>query len=218
MTAPDPQPTAARRRWSPAIARLVARLLRSASVLTSILLGIVSLLIAFSAFQSSQYSDIANERDSLANRMSTDAINESQHAFADHITDAQVWVQITASGDSLDSSVLTPLLSERWLDAARRYEAQGFGTDVLPIDGRYLAELEVATTGYRDRIEDVYDQAREAGTISSRLTGSTVIYSAALLLLTVASTTERRGMKLGLNVVAVVIMTVAVVIGFARII
>jgi hypothetical protein len=218
MTAPDPEPTAARRRWSPAIARLLARMLRSAGVLTSILLGIVSLLIAFSAYQASQYSDIANERDSLANRMSTDAINASQQAFADHITDAQVWVQIAASGESLDSSSLTPLLSERWLDAALRYEAQGYGTEVLPIDGRYLAELEVATTGYRDRIEDVYDQAREAGSISSRLTGASVIYSAALLLLTVASTTERRAMKLGLNIVAAVIMGVAVVIGFARII
>jgi hypothetical protein len=218
MTAPDPEPTAARRRWSPAIARLLARLLRSASVLTSILLGIVSLLIAFSAWQASQYSDRANERDSLANRMTTAAINESQKEFADHLTDTQVWVQIAQSGDSLDASPLTPLLSERWLDAARRYEAQGFGTDVLPIDARYQAELAVATTGFKDRIQDVYEQARQYGSISARLTGASVIYSAALLLLTVASTSERRGTKLGLNVVALVIISVAVVIGFAKII
>ncbi len=193
-------------------------MLRSASVLTAILLGIVSLLIAFSAFQASQYSDRANERDSLANRMTTAAINESQNAFANHLTDTQVWVQIAASGETLDSSPLTGLLSEQWLDAARRFEAQGYGTDVLPIDQRYEAELRVATTGFQDRIQDVYEQARQYGSISSRLTGASVIYSAALLLLTVASTTARRGMKLGLNVVAIVIMTVAVVIGFARII
>lgn len=216
MTAPDP--TRTRRRWSPAIARLLARMLRSASLFTSILLGIVSLLIAFSAWQAAQYSDRANERDSLANRMTTAAINESQDAFADHLTDTQVWVQIAASGESLDTSPLTPLLSERWLDAARRYQAQGYGTDVLPVDQRYEAELRVETTGFQDRIQDVYEQARQYGSISSRLTGASVIYSAALLLLTVASTSARPGMKLGLNVVALVIMVVAVVIGFARII
>lgn len=221
MTAPDPLPAPAAprppRRWSPAIARLAARLLRSANVLTSILLGIVSLLIAFSAYQASQYSDIANERDSLANRMSTDAINASQEAYAESVSDTAVWVQITASGLSLDESPLTGLLSDRWLDAARRFEAQGYGTDVLPIDSRYVAELGVTAAGYAERIKDVYDQARVAGSISSRLTGASVIYSAALLLLTVASTTERRGMKLGLNIVAAVIMVVAVLIGFAPI-
>jgi hypothetical protein len=217
MSAPDPVPTPARRRWSPVVARFLANLLRSASVLTSILLGIVSLLIAFSAYQASQYSDYANERDSLANRMTTDAINKSQEAYAQATSDSQVWVQIAASGATLDESPLTGLLSPRWLDAARRFEAQGYGTDVLPIDSRYQAELEVATTGYRDRIEDVYEQARIAGSISSRLTGASVIYSAALLLLTVASTTERRGRKLGLNVVAAVIMVIALLIGFAPI-
>lgn len=221
MTGPDPlpAPVAARRarRWSPAFARMLARLLRSAHVLTSILLGIVSLLIAFSAWQSSQWSDAANYYDSLANRMSSDALDDSQAAYAESTRDATVWVQIAASGDTLDSSPLTSLLSDRWLDAARRFEAQGYGTDILPIDARYLAELTVKTTGNRERIEDVYDKARNAGSISSRLTGASVIYSAALLLLTVASTTESRGRKLGLNTVAAVIMVVALLIGFAPI-
>ena len=217
MTALDPVPTPARRRWSPLVARFLARMLRSASVLTSILLGIVSLLIAFSAYQASQYADYANERDSLANRMTTDAINASQEAYAQATSDSAIWVQIAASGATLDESPLTGLLSERWLDAARRFEAQGYGTDVLPIDARYQAELEVATVGYRDRIDDVTEQAREAGSISSRVTSASVIYSAALLLLTVASTTERRGRKLGMNIVAAVVMVLALFVGFATI-
>jgi hypothetical protein len=221
MTAPDPLPAPASprrtRRWSPSFARMLARLLRSANVLTSILLGIVSLLIAFSAWQSSQWSDEANYYDSLANRMSSDAIQETQEAYAESVSDSAVWVQITVSGLSLDESPLTGLLSERWLDAARRFEAQGYGTDVMPIDARYLAELGVTAEGYSERIKDVYDKARNAGSISSRLTGASVIYSAALLLLTVASTTESRGRKLGLNTVAAVIMVVALLIGFAPI-
>lgn len=217
MTAADPTPPAARRRWSPSLARILARLLRSANVLTSILLGVVSLLIAFSAFQASQWSDYANERDSLANKMSTDAIGRSQDALAEHLTDTQVWLQIAGSGEDLDSSPLAGLLSDRWVDAVRRSEAQGNGTDVLPTDARYFEELRASTDGYADQISTVFDQARRAGTISSRLTGASVIYSAALLLLTVASTTERRGTKLGLNVVAVGIIVVAVIIGFAPI-
>ncbi|HWH97236.1 MAG TPA: hypothetical protein VNS80_02615 [Pseudolysinimonas sp.] len=214
MTASDPEPTAARRRWSPAIARLLARMLRSASLFTSILLGVVSLLIAFSAFQSSYYSDLANDNLALANRMSTDAINQSQSDLAEHLTDTQVWVQIATSGESLDSSPLTGLLSDRWLDAARRFEAQGHGTDVLPTDQRYFDELHVESIAHRDRIKAVFARAGEYGATSSRLTGASVIYSAALLLLTVASTAGRSGIKLGLNVVAVVIMVVAILIGF----
>lgn len=217
MTADHPSTTPARRRWSPSLARLLARLLRSAGVLTSILLGVVSLLIAFSAFQASQWSDLANERNSLANKMSTDAIAESQESVSEHLTDTQLWLQIVNAGDTLDSSPLADLLSERWVDAVGRAEAQGIGTEVLPTDGRYFAELNVSAQAYAHQIARVYDQARRAGTISSRLTGASVIYSAALLLLTVASTTERRGTKLGLNVVAVVIIVVALVIGFAPI-
>lgn len=216
MSAPDPIPTTARRRWSPAIARLFARLLRSANVLTSILLGVVSLLIAFTAWQSSVYSDKANDDLALANRISTDAIGASQDAVAERLSDSQVWVQIAASGATLDESPLTPLLSERWLDAARRFEAQGFGTDVLPIDTRYLDEMDVESQAYSAQIKSVYARAGNYSALSSRLTGASVIYSAALLLLTVASTTERRGTKLGLNTVAVVIIVVAVVIGFVR--
>jgi hypothetical protein len=215
MTAPDPAPTTTRRRWSPAIARLLARMLRSASLFTSILLGIVSLLIALSAFLASTYSDLANDDLALANRMSTDAINQSQADLADHLTDTQVWVQIVSSGEGIDASPLTGLLSDRWLDAARRYEAQGFGTDVLPTDQRYFDELRVESVAYSDRIKAVYARAGGYGAASSRLTGASVIYSAALLLLTVASTAARSGIKLGLNVVAVVIMVVAVLIGFA---
>lgn len=214
MTAPEPEPTAASRRWSPAIARLLARMLRSASLFTSILLGVVSLLIAFSAFMASYYSDQANDDLALANRMSTDAINQSQDNLADHLTDTQVWVQIATSGESLDASPLTGLLSDRWLDAARRYEAQGYGTEVLPTDQRYFDELQVESVAHSDRIKTVYARAGEFGAASSRLTGASVIYSAALLLLTVASTSARSGIKLGLNVVAVVIMIVAVLIGF----
>lgn len=189
-------------------------MLRSASLFTSVLLGIVSLLIAFSAFQASLASDKANDNLALANRMSTDAINQSQADLADHVTDTQVWVQIAASGDTLDASPLTGLLSERWLDAARRFEAQGYGTNVLPTDRRYFDELEVESVAYADRIKAVYATAGAASASSSRLTGASVIYSAALLLLTVASTAARSGIKLGLNVVAVVIMVVAILIGF----
>jgi len=148
--------------------------------------------------------------------MSTDAIGASQDALAERLSDTQVWVQIAASGQTIDESPLTPLLSDAWLDAARRFEAQGFGTDVLPIDARYLDELAVDNQAYSAQIKRVYARASGYSALSSRLTGASVIYSAALLLLTVASTTERRGMKLGLNTVAVVIIVVAVVIGFGR--
>jgi hypothetical protein len=232
MTTPDPAPATPspavaatpetparpgrpRRRWSPAVARVGARVLRSAHVLTAVLLGVVSLLIAFSAYQASQWSDFANDRQALANRMSTDAVDASQDALAEQLTDTQVWVQIVASGETLDTSPLASLLSPTWVDAVRRAEAQGLGDTVLPTDARYLQEMNARSEAYATQIRTVYGEASEAGSISSRLTGASVIYSAALLLLTVASTTERRGAKLALNVVAAVIIVVALVIGLA---
>ena len=60
-----------------------------------------------------------------------------------------------------------------------------------------------------------YDAARDAGSISARLTGASVIYSAALLLLTLASSTARHSAKLALNGAALFIIVVAVLIGWS---
>lgn len=187
------------------------------SIVTSALLGTVSLLIAFSAFQASQYSDAANRYDSLANRQSVDSLNQSQADFAEHLQDVQIWMQIIASGEDPATSPLRPLLSERWLEAVDRAAALKGGdvTATLPIDDRYYQELTIESLAYEVMIDDAYEQAREAGRISARLTGASVIYSAALLLLTLASSTSRHSAKLALNGTAAFIIVVAVLIGWA---
>ena len=190
---------------------------RWSRILTSALLGTVSLLIAFTAFQASVYSDRANDFDSLANRQSVDSLNQSQADYAEHLQDVQIWLQIVASGDDPATSSLTSLLSERWLEAVDRADALKSGdvTASLPIDDRYFEELTIESQAYALAITESYDTARSAGSISSQLTGATVIYSAALLLLTLAASTARPSARLALNGTAVFIIIVAVLIGWA---
>ena len=190
---------------------------RWSRILTSALLGTVSLLIAFTAFQASQYSDFANQMDSLANRQSVDSLNQSQADYAEHLQDVEIWLQIVASGDDPATSPLTSLLSARWLEAVDRAEALKSGdlTAELPIDDRYFEELTIESLAFEQAIDESYDQAREAGSYSARLTGASVIYSAALLLLTLASSTARHSAKLALNGAALFIIVVAVLIGAA---
>ncbi len=190
---------------------------RWSRILTSALLGTVSLLIAFTAFQASVYSDRANDFDSLANRQSVDSLNQSQTDYAEHLQDVQIWLQIVASGEDPATSPLTPLLSERWLDAVDRANALKSGdvTASLPIDDRYFEELTIESEATTLLIKETYTAARDAGGTSARLTGATVIYSAALLLLTLAASTARPSARLALNGTAVFIVIVAVLIGLA---
>lgn len=190
------------------------RVLRGSHLLTSILLGVVSLLIAFSAYLASQYSDRASERDSLANRMSTDAIRQGQEDYAEHATDTAIWLQVVAAGGRWEDDPRAALLSSRWTDSVRRTEARGFDVlAVVPTDDLYFAQLQVRAEAYAQQVATTYEEARQAGVVSARLTGASVIYSAALLLLTIASTTERRGVRVALNVVAAVIIVIAVALG-----
>lgn len=185
------------------------------------LLGSVSLLIAFTAFQASQYSDEAARLDSVANRISVDTINQFQDAYAQNQTDLQVWLQIVASGRSVDESPLAALLSPGFLDAIERDQARkgtAVSSDlVLPTDDRYWDELTVAAQSKNDQLEQAYEAARKAGAISARLTGASVIYSAALLLLTLGASTTRHGTRLALSAAAAVIILIAIVIGAAPI-
>ena len=190
---------------------------RWSRVLTSALLGTVSLLIAFTAFQASWYSDAANRFDSLANRQSVDSLNQTQEDYAEHLQDVEIWLQIVASGEDPATSPLLSLLSPRWLEAVDRAEALKSGdvTASLPVDDRYFNELTIESEAFSLAIDESYDAAREAGSYSARLTGASVIYSAALLLLTLASSTARHSAKLALNGAALFIVVVAVLIGAA---
>lgn len=190
---------------------------RWSRILTAALLGTVSLLIAFTAFQASQYSDAANRLDSLANRQSVDSLNQSQSDYSEHLQDVQIWLQIVASGDDPSTSPLLSLLSPRWLEAVDRAEGLKSGdlTASLPIDDRYFEELTIESQAYDFAIDQAYENARVAGSISARLTGASVIYSAALLLLTLASSTSRQSARLALNGAAMFIIVVAILIGAA---
>jgi len=191
--------------------------MRQSGVLTSILLGVVSLLIALFAYLSSQYADMSADDDSLANQISIDSTSETQKDYAEHLSDTQIWTQIVASGQTVDESPLGKLLSQRWLDAVERY-GEIPGNDVttgLPTDDRYFQELTIKSKAYEDAVKRASASARDAGATSSRLTGATVVFSAALLLLTVASSTRRDGPKLALNGAALAIMVIAVLIGLS---
>ena len=219
--APPPQPPVRRARGSVGGVRKrlddwVTSSGRWSRILTSALLGTVSLLIAFTAFQASQYSDKANQFDSLASRQIVDSLGQAQTDYTEHLQDVQIWLQILQSGADPATSPLTSLLSPRWLEAVDRAEALKSGdlTVGLPIDDRYYEELTIESLAFEQAIDESYKQARIAGSISAQLTGASVIYSAALLLLTLASSTSRQSAKLALNGAALFIVVVAVLIGW----
>jgi hypothetical protein len=224
QTAPGDRPAAPSPRDRPhglreRLTRFVDSAAKGSNILTSVLLGAVSLLIAFTAFQASQYSDEAARLDSVANRISVDTINQYQDAYAQNQTDIQVWLQIVASGQSVDESPLAAILSPGFLDAIERDQARKGTTDsgklVLPTDDRYWDELTVSAQSKNDQLEQAYYAARTAGSISARLTGATVIYSAALLLLTLGASSGRHGTRLALSGAAAAIIVVAILIGAA---
>lgn len=200
------------------ISHLFGSAARRSNILTSALLGAVSLLIAFTAFQASQYSDEAARLDSVANRISVDTITQYQDAYAENQRDLAIWLQIVGSGQTVDESPLASLLSPRFLDAVEREQARkgsSSGALSLPTDDRYWQELTISAQSKNHQLEEAYEAARTAGAISARLTGASVIYSASLLLLTLGASSARHGTRLALSVAAAVIIVIALVIGAA---
>ena len=107
-----------------------------------------------------------------------------------------------------------------WLDALERAGADGGdftadGSYLLPLDQRYYDELTIKSRAQLDQMTQAYDAARTADSVSSRITGSSIMYSAALLLLTVATTTDRKSGRFALNSAALAIMVVAIIVGWA---
>ncbi len=192
----------------------------ASGVMTSILLGVASVLTAFAAFQASEYSDYAGELDLLANRIAVDNINQAQQNWTEHAVDTGIWLQIAARGETIEESPLGGLLSQRWIDAVERVDSAGedVGADgrlALPLDDRYFEELGVEANAYLDALERAYNDARQADDTATRITTASILYSVALLLLTVASTTSHAVGRLGLHTSAVAVIVVAFIVGLA---
>lgn len=199
------------------MARLTAHSLRRSSVLTSVLLGVVSLLIAFFAFQASLASNTSQDLQAVVGRLTVQQTEQSQADYADHVSDTVIWAQIFSTGGTVEDNPLWPLLTQRWQDAVSRSETSNSGVaTAYPVDSRYTTELTIKSRAFDKLILDTNRDAQAASGVSSRLTGASVIFSAALLLLTVASTTPREGGRLALNAAALAIMVIAVLIGFVR--
>lgn len=199
----------------PTPAKSVRRRLRTSGIVTSLLLGTVSLLVALFAWQASVYSNEASRLDAIASRMSVDSIRQGQRDYAEHLSDLQVWLAINASGEPLEESALASRLSDRWREALSRTDAAGT-TAGLPVDQMYWDELSVEAEARKLAIAGAYDDARGAAAASARLTGATVIYSAALLLLTVASSSASTPrLRFALAAAATFIILVAFAFGTA---
>lgn len=202
------------------VARLIARLVRGSTVGTTVLLGAASILTAFSAYQATQYSNVAGDNQALAQRVNVDSTTAVQAAYAEHQSDTQTWLAIVSSGQSVDDSPLGGLLSQRWLDALERASAEGTdvaadGTLIPPLDDRYYRELLIEASAFKQTTDDAQVRADRATAISARITGSSIMYSAALLLLTVATSATRDSARFGLNLGAFAIIVAALVVGWA---
>jgi hypothetical protein len=187
-----------------------------ANILISGLLGTISLLVAWFAFQSSTYGDEASRLASTANQMGVDSVRASQEDNAEHLSDIGVWVTIVQSGELWQQHPLRGLLSQRWLDAVDRAELIEPGFTTLPVDTQYWKELFADTEATRLAQATAASASQQASATSARLTGATVILSASLLLLTIASSgTRSSGVRIALAMAATVILVIALIVGAA---
>lgn len=187
-----------------------------ANILISTLLGTISLLVAWFAFQASTYGDEASRLGSTANQMGIDSIRSAQEDNARHLTDVEAWVAIVQSPGERTAHPLWGMLSQRWLDAVDRAEVIDPQFTSLPVDDQYWTEVFSDAAATRLAQATAAEAAQRASAYSARLTGATVVLSAALLLLTIASSGARSsGVRIALAIAATVILVVALLVGAA---
>jgi hypothetical protein len=108
------------------------------------------------------------------------------------------------------------MLSQRWLDAVDRAEVIDPQFTSLPVDDQYWTEVFSDAAATRLAQATAAEAAQRASAYSARLTGATVVLSAALLLLTIASSGARSsGVRIALAIAATVILVVALLVGAA---
>jgi hypothetical protein len=175
---------------------------------STILIGIVSVMIALTAVLTSHYIDIDNTQQSVASRISIESVRTSERQYAEHAQDVAIWTQILASNETLETSPLASLLSPRWQAAVSRQEAQG--TTGMPTDDQYWNELNADAESTDFEVNQIYERAQDAASRATFLTIVSVVYTAAVLLLSLCATSPTASIRVLLLVAASVLIVVAV--------
>jgi len=180
---------------TPEDASRAARAERRSGVLdavTSFAIGIISILVAFSAYQAAQYGELSSDLDEVANRMLVQSLADTQENYTQHLVDLTSWQrmqeELAGDADPIVVETYRSALSDEWLDAMARAEArldEGEELVGVEVDSAYLETLTVGSDVALFEVQEASDGAREASQIMARQTGASVVYSAALLLLSI---------------------------------
>lgn len=178
----------------------------------TVMLATIPVLLAFTAWQSSQYADESAALGATAARLSVESIRAGQRDHVLHLQDILLWLRLQDTDPEAAEDVKA-LMSASFQDAIGRQEAQELTG--LPMDDRYWNELEISADATAHDLSFIYAQSRLAGATAARQTGATVVYSAAILLLTVASGIKGNRRRWWLCVGAGLLVAVGLAIGWA---
>ena len=191
-----------------------------ATVLISTLLGTISLLIAWLAFQASTYGDESARLAATANQMGVDSLHSAQEDYAvTYLTDVEVWLRILQSGQDWETHPMKDMLSASWLDALDRAEVLGSGSAELPVDEQYWKEIQADAEATRLAQANAAGEAQAAGATSKRSTygrdGDAVSFPSPADDRVVGCAFA--GVRIALAIAATVILVIALRVGSAEI-
>jgi hypothetical protein len=203
---------------------------KNTEVIIAVLLGVVSIAVAYASFQSSLYGGQQAQAYTVGTNLSTEAESMYLEGNQQYVQDSQLWQTLTEL--RLDIANPDPAISEA---AQIKYDTIYFQSVSEDFDGaiqRADAENEANPDFYVDpsNDEDYQDslfsgysekhdeglakiaERDQANTFGDKLTLATVIMAVSLFLLGIAAVVSAFRIKLIMGGVAIVIFVVAVVI------
>jgi hypothetical protein len=206
---------------------------KNTEVVIAILLGVVSIAIAYTSFQSSLYGGQQAQAYTVGTNLATEAESLYLEGNQQYIQDSQLWETLTSL--RLDIANPDPAISESarvkydtiyfqsvsddFDGAIQRADAENVANPdfyVSPTDDEDYQNALFSTYGEsKDAADQKIAEGDEANTLGDKLTLATVIMAVSLFLLGIAAVVSAFRVKLIMGAVAIVIFIAAVIIAAA---
>ncbi|MCU1409756.1 MAG: hypothetical protein JWR04_463 [Rhodoglobus sp.] len=206
---------------------------KNTEVIIAILLGVVSIAVAYASFQSSLYGGQQAQAYTVGTNLSTEAESMYLEGNQQYVQDSQLWQTLTelrldiANPDPAISeaaqikydTIYFQSVSEDFDGAIQRADAENEANPDFYVDPSNDEDYQDALfSGYSDKHEEGLAKIAEgdqANSYGDKLTLATVIMAVALFLLGIAAVVSAFRIKLIMGGVAVVIFVAAIVIAAA---
>ena len=206
---------------------------KNTEVIIAILLGVVSIAVAYASFQSSLYGGQQAQAYTVGTNLSTEAESMYLEGNQQYVQDSQLWQTLTelrldiANPDPAISeaaqikydTIYFQSVSEDFDGAIQRADAENEANPDFYVDPSddedYQNTLFTDYADTKDKADKTIAEGDQANTYGDRLTLATVIMAVSLFLLGIAAVVSAFRVKLIMGAVAVAIFVVAIVIAAA---